>query len=162
MSRRPPQVPPAGYDKYYLPVDCSGCGRWTGKEYAYRFGETEPMVWCISCTRMREQQRKKEEKIQRRGHKKNIRCEMCYTVIRTEKYHSDSDTEYEKCLSCIEDFWYESPNEASLQEGPNLSEEMQVNDHLTEVHDEKLTLTGDIKKEILSNEQIIDNQFMYD
>jgi len=44
MSRRRP-----GYDKYYSDVSCATCGGYTGVEYADRFGEDEPTVYCDTC-----------------------------------------------------------------------------------------------------------------
>ncbi len=40
---------PAGYDKYYMNASCKECGGYTNVEYAWRFGESEPHVYCRTC-----------------------------------------------------------------------------------------------------------------
>jgi hypothetical protein len=87
MARRP------GYDKYYLSVDCSNCGAYTGKKYAYRFGESEPTVYCSSCQRKRRRQCPQ-------NHRAEVFCGTCKRHLETLTGCSSNAKQYRTCVAC--------------------------------------------------------------
>jgi hypothetical protein len=93
MARRP------GYDKYYLSVDCSNCGAYTGKEYAYRFGESKPTVYCGSCTRKRQRRAVSAFK-HPQNHRAEVFCGTCKRHLETLTGCSSNAKQYRTCVAC--------------------------------------------------------------
>ncbi len=91
---------PAGYDKYYMNANCASCGAWTNEEYAWRFGEHEPHVFCTPCQRKHDKKAHFNAK-HPQNHKRHVICSECKTLIRIVLSQPDNKTFYERCPSCI-------------------------------------------------------------
>ncbi len=91
---------PAGYDKYYMAVACAQCGGYTGKEYAWRFGEHEPVVYCSGCKVWGKRQAAQARK-HPQNHKHKVMCDQCGAHLRTvvDSVGHNRDL-YETCLAC--------------------------------------------------------------
>jgi len=96
MSHRP-----SGYDKYYMTVNCAGCGAYTGKDYAWRFGESEPTVYCSTCKSKAKRKRVHAAK-HPQNHRRQVYCSDCKQWMRTECSSMDNRDQFDRCITCKE------------------------------------------------------------
>ncbi len=90
-----------GYEKYYINAECNGCGRETDTQYAYRFGEHEPTVYCDVCKRLRDKKRNHERKHPRNIGLVRTYCCKCHTYIGKYESWDGRPVLNEMCTSCI-------------------------------------------------------------
>ncbi len=89
-----------GYEKYYINAECHGCGRETDTQYAYRFGEHEPTVYCDRCQRLRDKKRNHEKKHPRNIGLVRTYCYVCNTYIGKYESWDGRPVLDEMCVTC--------------------------------------------------------------
>ena len=97
MTHRSP-----GYEKYYTNACCKACGTKTSVEYAWRFGETEPVVYCASCSKYRSktrERREREERLASEGYVA-VDCLECGEFSRYIHPNCEKVRDDPKCWAC--------------------------------------------------------------